>query len=200
MSIIYVGVEHNNLQEEVERLMKMYEKHSIKTKKWLLIGLGRHGKDTAAEYLRDKHNYIFTSSSMYAAEKFVYNSLKDVLGYGSFEQCYEDRHNWRELWYQLIKAYNSKQGSRIASEMIADGYDMYVGMRDDGELTQCKKECLFDIIVWIDAEERLGVTESKESCKVTKEDAHVIIYNNTTLEDLYSQLDALVTVVESWED
>jgi len=167
----------------------------MKSKKWLIIGLGRHGKDTAAEYLRDKHGYNFTS--MYAAQKFIYNSLKDVLDYQSFDECYEDRHNWRELWYQLIKAYNHEQGSRIASEMITDGYDMYVGMRDDRELADCKDKGLFDVIVWVDAEERLGVTESKRSCKVTKDDAQVIIYNNDSLEELYSQLDILVKTVES---
>lgn len=169
-------------------------------KKWLILGYGRHGKDFAAEYLRDAHGCQFTSSSMFAAQKVIYNSLKPILGYESFEECYEDRHNWRELWYQLIKAYNFKDKSKLAREMLECGYNAYVGMRDDKELEQCKKDCLFDIIVWIDAEERLGTTESIESCKVSKEDAHVIIDNNGTPEDLYHQLDMLVEIVESWED
>lgn len=159
------------------------------SKKILILGLGRHGKDTAAEYFRDRYGMKFTSSSMFAAEKFLYNSLKEVLNYETFEECYSDRHNHRELWYHLIKAYNLEDRSRLAREMLEQGYDIYVGMRDDEELAATKEEGLFDLIIWVDAEERLGVTEDVGSCKVSKKDVDLVVYNNGDLKSLRRSLD-----------
>ncbi len=159
------------------------------SKKILIIGLGRHGKDTVAEYLNVKYGMSFTSSSMFAAEKFIYGSLKEVLGYGTFQECYCDRHNWRELWYQLIKAYNIKDKARLVKDVLDSGYDIYVGLRDDKELYEAKKQILFDWVLWVDAEERLGVTEDSSSCKVTPSDADKVIYNNGSLEELHHEVD-----------
>jgi hypothetical protein len=156
-----------------------------KYNKVLILGYGRHGKDTVADIL-SAHGYKCTSSSFYAAKKFVFNSLKDICGYKTVEECFDDRHTKRELWYQLIKAYNLANPSRLASEMVTeDGYDVYVGLRDDVELQACKDVDLFDIIVWVDAIERLGFTEDISSCKVSADMCDVAITNNGTLEDLH---------------
>lgn len=152
-------------------------------KNLLIIGLGRHGKDTLAELLSEYYGYKFTSSSMFAAKKFIFDELKDKYKYSTFEDCYNDRHNHREEWYNLIKNYNLEDPSRLAREMIEEGYNIYVGMRDDIELETCRKEGLFDIIVWVDATVRLGITEDLSSCKVTSEMADCVIYNNRTFED-----------------
>ena len=64
-------------------------------KKLLVIGHGRHGKDTVCEILRDKYNYTFESSSKFCSTRFIYNQLKDKYGYVNEEQCYADRHNHR---------------------------------------------------------------------------------------------------------
>lgn len=39
--------------------------------KLLVIGYGRHGKDTVCEILRDQHGYSFTSSSSFVDRKSV---------------------------------------------------------------------------------------------------------------------------------
>lgn len=164
--------------------------------KLLILGYGRHGKDTAAEYLRDRYGMRFTSSSQFAADQFIYDVLKTPLGYSSPEECYEDRHNWRVMWHQLIKAYNHKDKTRLAREIIESGQSIYVGMRDDQELAACKEACIFDLIVWVDASDRYPA-ESPDSCKVGPEDAHVVIDNNGPLENMYKQLDDLIELYNS---
>lgn len=162
-------------------------------KNLLIIGYGRGGKDTAAEYLRDKHNYRFTSSSAFACEKFICNSLKNVLGYASIEECYDDRHNYRDLWYNLISAYNSKDKCRIAKEMLNSGYNIYVGMRSYDELVAAKESKTFDLIIWVDGVARTGYIEPATSCTVSEDMADVVVENNGSLEEFYKRLDEIVT-------
>lgn len=159
-------------------------KQKFKYPKVMVLGYGRHGKDTVGDILGD-FGYNITSSSFFAANKFIFNSLKDVCGYKTVQECFDDRHNKRVLWYELIKAYNKHEPSRLAHEMLKDGFDVYVGLRDDVELQDVKDKGLYDLIVWVDATERLGgLIESEDSCKVTADMCDVVIENNGTLDDL----------------
>ena len=51
--------------------------------KLLVIGHGRHGKDTVCEILRDHYGYTFESSSKFCSLQFIYNDLKDKYGYAN---------------------------------------------------------------------------------------------------------------------
>lgn len=149
--------------------------------KVLIIGYKRSGKDTLAEIWEKRFGIKFESSSMAAARLFIYDELKDKHDYSSFEECYEDRMNRRKEWYDLITNFNSEDPARLAKIMLETS-DVYVGMRSDIEVDSCKEQKTFDMIVWVDAEERVG-KESTESCTVTKEDAYILITNNGTEED-----------------
>ena len=63
--------------------------------KLLVIGHGRHGKDTVCEILRDRYGYTFESSSKFCSKLFIYNDLKNKYNYLNEEECYADRHNHR---------------------------------------------------------------------------------------------------------
>lgn len=149
--------------------------------KVLIIGYKRSGKDTLAEIWKERFGIKYESSSMAAARLFIYDELKDKYDYSSFEECYEDRMNRRKEWYDLITNFNSEDPARLAKIMLETS-DVYVGMRSDIEVNSCKEQKTFDMIVWVDAEERVG-KESTESCTVTKEDAYILITNNGTKED-----------------
>jgi hypothetical protein len=146
--------------------------------KLLIVGYGRHGKDTVAELINLHTNMKFQSSSLAAAEHVIYPKMRE--DYKSVEECFEDRGNRREEWYNLISEYNREDSSRLAKEILQH-YDIYVGMRSIFEL-ECSRS-LFDLIIWVDASERLP-PESNASCTITKNCADVIIDNNGTLEDL----------------
>ena len=49
--------------------------------KLLVIGHGRHGKDTVCEILEKNYNYSFESSSRFCSKLFIYNDLKEKYGY-----------------------------------------------------------------------------------------------------------------------
>ena len=149
--------------------------------KLLVLGSMRHGKDTFAEILRDLYGYQFKSSSQAAADIFIYDELKDKYGYKTSEECFEDRVNHRPEWHQMIKDYNKNDQARLAKDILKNA-DCYVGMRDTDEILECKRQGLFNLIIWVDASERLPA-EGKDSMNIDKSIADFIIENNGTLEE-----------------
>ena len=156
--------------------------------KLLIIGHGRHGKDTMAELLERDYGMTFKASSMAASEIFIYEELKEKYDYVDPADCFHDRSNHRAEWYDMICDYNKDDRARLAKEILSNS-DCYVGMRDLEEIDECMKQGVFDLIVWVDASERLP-EEGKDSFNVPKSRAHVVLYNNDTLESFEEKVKA----------
>lgn len=157
--------------------------------KVLVLGHARHGKDTVAEMLRDRHGYRFASSSMFCCEKVMmpyFNSLQGCAGYATAEDCYEDRVNHRATWYDQISLYNSEDPSRLAREMLAEN-DLYVGMRSAKEFKAARH--LFDHVVWVCSGARGLPPEPKDSFDIRLDMGMDLIRNDGTLEDLARAVD-----------
>ena len=161
--------------------------------KLLLIGYAPSGKDTAAEYLRDNFNLSFQSSSMAACDIFLFDALKDKYGYTTPLECFEDRSDKRKEWFDLILDYNKDDRARLAKEILATS-DCYVGMRSRDEFNECVKQNIFDLIIWVDGEERVGKEEG--SCELNKRDADIIIDSNHGVEELHRHLYRLFSRLE----
>ena len=162
--------------------------------KLLVIGHGRHGKDTVCEMLRDMYRYTFESSSKFCSKLFIYNNLKDTYGYADEEQCYADRHNHRTEWYDAICAYNVPDAATLGREMF-DAYDVYCGLRNKKEFHAMKNTGVFDYAIWVDRGDHLP-PESKDSMSLEQWMADFTIDNNSTLEDLKFNLDRLMCYLE----
>lgn len=161
--------------------------------KLLILGHGRHGKDTVAEYLRDHHSVSFRSSSLFLAEAVVRPALVDHgLVYDTLEACYKDRVNHRCLWRDIILAYNADDLSRLARAVL-EVSDCYVGMRSIEEYRASRR--LFDAVMWVDAEAR-GMPVDP-SLTIEFEPDMIMIDNNGSLDETYEQLDDWMRVL-SW--
>ena len=152
----------------------------------LIIGHGRMGKDSMAEILRDEYGMTFESSSQSASDIFLYDLLKEKYGYETSEECFEDRHNHRQEWHEAIKEYNKDDKAKLAKGIV-ERTGCYVGMRDREEIKECVKQKLFDLIVWVDASDRLP-EEPATSFNIDKSCADVIIENNGTYEEFYEKV------------
>lgn len=146
----------------------------------LIIGHARHGKDTLAEIFNENFGYTFESSSQSAANIFLYDLLKDKYGYKTPEECFEDRVNHRQEWYEAICEYNKDDRAKLAKGILQRS-DCYVGMRDRNEIEECLKQKVFDLIVWVDASERMP-QEDASSFNIDKSCADIIIENNGSFE------------------
>jgi|ERR1035437_649053 dephospho-CoA kinase len=157
-----------------------------KTPKLLFLGHKRHGKDTMAEILNQNFGLKYISSSQAAADIFIYNELKVKYSYKSPEECFEDRVNHRAEWYELICWYNKEDKAKLAKQILTNS-QCYVGMRDREEITECIKQELFDLIIWVDASERLPL-ESPDSFNIDKSCADIIIDNNGTFDEFKTRV------------
>lgn len=144
-----------------------------------IIGHGRHGKDTLAEIWEEWFGLKFMSSSWAACELFLFDKLKDKYGYNTIEDCYNDRHNHREEWYNEICAYNNEDQGKLVNYILDNG-DGYIGLRAKDEMEYCRD--MFDIIIWVDASGRLPL-ESAGSLTAGEEYSDFTITNNGTLEE-----------------
>jgi hypothetical protein len=158
----------------------------------------RHGKDTLGEIIRDIYGYKFSSSSQAASDIFIYDELKEKYGYETSIECFEDRVNHRPEWHKMICDYNKNDQARLAKDILKVA-DCYVGMRDTDEILECKRQGLFDLIIWVDASERKP-QEGKDSMNIDKSIADFIVENNGTLEEFEEKVcricDVLLNVKE----
>lgn len=129
--------------------------------KLILVGHGRHGKDTVAEMLRDRYGFRFCSSSLFCAERVMMPAFSEMgITYDSAETCFEDRHGFsavgdhRTFWFDRIKEYCNPDKARLARELFEQN-DIYVGMRDRRELWATKLAFPGVKVVWVDASDRL---------------------------------------------
>ncbi|MEE8608972.1 MAG: hypothetical protein V3S55_15315 [Nitrospiraceae bacterium] len=161
--------------------------------KILVLGYSRHGKDTAAEILRDRYNLRFTSSSIFCAEHVVMPRMMQKYGvekYPTVEACFEDRHNCRDEWYQIIRDYNRPDASALGRAIFAS-HDIYCGLRSKAEFNALKNAGVVDHIIWIDRLDHLPI-ESRESCTVEPWMADHVVDNNGTVADLRFNLEQLM--------
>lgn len=160
-------------------------------KKLLVIGHGRHGKDTVCEILRDKYDYSFESSSQFCSKLFIYNNLKNKYNYATEEECYADRHNHRAEWYNAICDYNEVDGARLGREIFKE-HDIYCGLRNKREFFAMKNTGVFDYCIWVDRSDHLP-PEGIDSMSLTHWMADYTIDNNSTLSNLEFNVDQLLT-------
>lgn len=164
--------------------------------KLLVIGHGRHGKDTVCEILRDRYGYSFESSSQFCSRLFIYNDLKEKYSYDNEEQCYADRHNHRAEWYDAICNYNVPDASRLGREIFKQ-HDIYCGLRNKKEFHAMKNTGVFDYAVWVDRSDHLP-EEAKTSMSLEQWMADFTIDNNGSLEELNFNIDQLIKHIDAY--
>jgi len=176
------------------QVRRVIEKPKVKKMPTLLIiGHGRHGKDTLAEIFARDYGMTYKASSMAASEIFIYKMLKNVYGYKTPEECFADRSNHRSEWYDLICRYNKKDKARLAKDIMSTS-DCYVGMRDKAEIKECLKQGVFDLVIWVDASSR-HPKESKDSFNISIKSADILISNNGTLEQFEAKARRLGNII-----
>ncbi len=158
-----------------------------------ILGHCRHGKDTMAEILNEEFGLTYKSSSMAAAEIFIFNVLKYKYKYKTLKDCFEDRVNHRAEWHKLICDYNKNDKAKLAKDILNIS-NCYVGMRDTEEINECIKQGLFDLIIWVDASKRLPMEDSS-SFNIDQSCADIIIENNYDYESFKSKVIRLGKII-----
>lgn len=164
--------------------------------KIIITGYARHGKDTVCDTLKKLYGYSFESSSQILAEEVVFPALKDKYGYETIEQCYEDRVNHRQEWFTLLADYNKHDLTKLGTK-IFESYDIYCGLRNIHEYHAMRLKGMFDLLIWVDAFDRVKTTESSESMTLDSSFSDIIIRNNGTLKELDKNVESLACLLAS---
>lgn len=151
--------------------------------KIVVLGHGRHGKDTVCSILAGM-GLSFTSSSMFCAENVILPKMQGA--YPSAQACFDDRHNHRALWYQLISDYNRYDPTRLGREILRQ-HDVYCGLRSAREFHALHHAKVFDYSIWVDASERIP-PEDSDSCTVAPWMANFVVDNNGTEQELFDNV------------
>lgn len=151
-----------------------------------LVGHGRSGKDTAAEYLSYVSPLRYSGSSSNNLCKFV----SAVVGVPEAE-AFADRHNHREFWLAVGHLVRRSQGlTFFASLMLAEG-DMVVGLRCGKEMYACAAAQAFDASLWVD-NPRAHVDPTVE---FTQDDCDLSVRNAGSKAEFFRRLDVVARLV-----
>ena len=158
--------------------------------KLLVIGHGRHGKDTVSEILCKEMDLHYQSSSEFCAGHVMFPVLSKKYGYKTVEECYADRHNHRQEWYEMISGYCGSDLARLGRE-IFQKFDIYCGLRNKREWASMKNEGVYDYCIWVDRSDHL---ESEDETSNTMQPwmAEFVIDNNGTVENLEFNIKSLI--------
>jgi len=150
-----------------------------------IVGPGRSGKDTAAEWLGMNTTLRYSMSTSQFASQFVFdyaNRTDYPVIFSTPEVCFDQRIIHRELWAEAIDEYNRWDKTRLYKECLKV-QDLLTGIRRSGELRACIDADLFDLIVWIERD----VQEDK-TLTIKAKDCDISILNTTTRRDLFEKL------------
>lgn len=152
--------------------------------KILVIGHKQHGKGTFCDIATKNFSIRSMGTSRFKAER-IFELMKDEYGYSSVEECYADRINHREFWFNNINDF-CKDNYALVIEEILMKHDICEGVRNRVEFECAKTKRRFDLVIWIDASNRLPL-ESSSSMELTEDDADLIIKNNGTQEEFHKR-------------
>ena len=160
--------------------------------KLLIVGHGRHGKDTVCELL-ENYGYKFKSSSKFCSELFIFNDLKDKYCYKDEEECYNDRHNHRTEWFNMIHDYCKDDLAKLGRNLFAN-HDIYCGLRNKKEFFAMQNEEIFDYAIWVDRTDHLSL-EDPSSMSIEQWMCNYTIDNNGDLARLRKNVDVLIRTI-----
>lgn len=154
----------------------------ISLPKLMVIGHGRHGKDTVCEMLRDNFGFTFCSSSQFLAERVIFPKLAHKYNYDTWQDCFNNRTAHREEWHDLIHSHCGDDLAALGKEIYAEN-DIYCGLRNKREFHAMRNTGLFDFCIWVDRSDFLPL-EDPASMSLEPWMSDYVIDNNGTLQQL----------------
>lgn len=145
-------------------------------------GMGRAGKDTAAEYVCTRTGGVYPQS----ASRLMLPLVAHMVG-ETAEQAWENRHANRIFWISACHALRGSDYSLLVRMCLGAG-DVAVGIRGRLELASVLKDGIIDLAVWID---RPSIP-TDPTVEYGPGDCDVLIPNHGSLLDLYRKLDRLI--------
>ena len=144
-----------------------------------VVGHGRAGKDTAAEWFRDHTVLRYAGGSSWSAADYMGGLLGKTA-----EEAYRDRHADRMFWFDELNKLRDREGPTCLVRRCLTHSDVVCGLRNRVELLGGRREGLIDLIVWIDRP-----VPHDPTVEFDIDDADLVIRNHGTLREFYGRLE-----------
>jgi hypothetical protein len=146
-----------------------------------IVGPGRCGKDTAAEWLSANTRLSYAVST----SEVISWSMADKMGV-SVATAHAMRHDRRGEWFDQGVRLRGIDPAYLARTVLALG-DICVGIRDRPEMDRVRSEGLVDLVLWVD---RPGVA-ADPTLMYGPELADVILPNWWGIDEFHGRLRVL---------
>jgi hypothetical protein len=146
----------------------------------VIVGCKGHGKKTVCELMEQPYMTPYEAFAMKA-----HHALAPMYAYESVHECLANRVHHMSEWQKLMQTYTAKNKGLLARDVFMR-CRVYCGAQSRDEL-----EAIADMyptvrILWVEAADRTGITVNDTD--IEEGDAHDIVYNNGTIDDLRTQL------------
>lgn len=160
-------------------------------KKIIIIGSKDHGKDYMADLLVEAlantpYEVTFQPTSKIFCTTFCFEAMKDTFGYKEPLDCYADKDNQRPMLFQLVSLFNYHDKAAFIKYAFTLS-DVYSGLRCILELSEARRQTAFDILLAVDAGERLPI-EPITSFTIPLSEADKIFDNNGSKQEFKEQV------------
>lgn len=166
--------------------------HNARSVRLALCGAGRAGKDTAALWLANNTTLQYKQSTSQAAAEVVFAQIAAIYGYATVDEAFNDRHNHRDEWYDIIRKYNEPDGLRLYREMLPEN-DIINGIRDGKELLACQQTGIVDLSIWIS---RPGYDGGPGTHTIAANGCDITIVNAADIPAFYAKLTRIAAILD----
>jgi hypothetical protein len=148
-------------------------------------GMGRAGKDTAAEYYCAVTDVVYPGPASSLILPLVAHVANDTP-----EHAWRVRHDHREFWIAACHAIRGKDYDMLVKMCLGAG-DVAVGIRGRLEFEKCARDGVVDLLVWIDNPR----VPADITVEYGPEDCDVVLPNHGSRRELYAKVYKLVEML-----
>ncbi len=148
-------------------------------------GMGRAGKDTAAEYVCAHTDAVYPRSASWQALPFIAH----MIGV-SEEEAWNSRHQNREFWIAACHAFRGSDYTLLVRLCLSAG-DVAVGIRGRLELAAAVRTGVVDLTLWVDNPR----VPKDVTVEYGPEDCDIVVTNHGSITEFYAKLHRLVRAV-----
>lgn len=145
-----------------------------------ILGMGRAGKDEAAEFLAKTFGLQRVKSSSLNALPFVAH----MLGMEP-EHAYAERHQHREFWVEACNQLRKTDLTRLARWCLGQ-CDFAVGLRGRDEVPAVVKGGVVDLTIWVSRD-----VPTDPTVEFTSQECDFVVENHWSLEEFHTRLNRI---------
>lgn len=175
----------DELLENYERRQRWRRKRAIPSVGY--CGMGRAGKDTAAEFYCAHTGTKYPGSS----SQMVLPIIATMVGI-SEEQAFAERHQHREFWIDACHAIRNPDFTLLLRMCLGAG-DVAVGCRGRLELYHAVRDKILDVTIWIDNPR----VPNDPTVEYGPEDCDFMVPNRGSHSELYSRIERVVSLMKT---